>query len=160
MRAIRMTAPRWGPTGSYRMRKHETKTARLLPVWAAICACGAMAGCGGPKHVPVAGKATLLDGKPLAGLVISFNPDPAKGNDARVACMGRIGANGDYSLISDDGFKVTKGARLGWYKVTLSSPDDNFIPANKKYTDFRKTDLRVEVVSEPQPGAYDLKFAK
>jgi len=120
----------------------------------------AASGCGGPNHVPVAGKATMIDGKPLAGLVISFNPDPAKGNDARVACMGRIGANGDYALISDDGFKVTKGVRLGWYKVTLSSPDDNFIPANKKYTDFRKTDLAVEFVAEPQPGAYDLKFAK
>ena len=136
-----------------------TATLRVLAV---LCTCGALAapGCGGPKHVPVAGTATMVDGKPLAGLVISFNADPAKGNDARVACMGRIDANGHYSLISDDGFKVTKGARLGWYKVTLSSPDDYQIPANKKYTDFRKTDLLVEVVAEPMPGAYDLKFAK
>src|SRR5207245_2802926 len=91
-------------------------------VLAFFCACGVMAapGCGGPKHVPVAGTATTVDGKPLAGLVISFNADPAKGNDARVACMGRISADGHYSLISDDGSKVTKGARPGWYKVTLS----------------------------------------
>jgi hypothetical protein len=128
---------------------------------AVLCACGAVitAGCGGPKHVHVAGKATV-NGKPLAGLVISFNPDPDKGNDARVSCMGRIGADGQYSLISDDGFKVTKGARLGWYKVTVSSPDDAIIPVNKKYTDFRKTDLAVEVVADAQPGAYDLEFSK
>src|SRR5207249_10252014 len=123
---------------------------------AALCLGAALVlpGCGGPKHVPVVGMATTVDGKPLAGFVISFNSDPAKGNNARVACMGRIGADGQYALISDDGFKVTKGALLGWYKVTLSSPDDNVIPANKKYTDFRKTDLSVEVVAEPQPGAY------
>jgi hypothetical protein len=132
-----------------------------LRVLGVLCACGASAasGCGGPKHVPVVGKATV-NGKPLAGLVISFNPDPDKGNDARVSCMGRIGADGQYSLISDDGFKVTKGARLGWYKVTLSSPDDEAMPVHKKYTDFRKTDLTVEVVADPQPGAYDLAFTK
>jgi hypothetical protein len=126
-----------------------------------LCACVVMTtvGCGGPKHVPVVGKATV-DGKPLAGLVISFNPDPEKGNDARVSCMGRIGADGQYSLISDDGFKVTKGARLGWYKVTLSSPDDAVMPVNKKYTDFRKTNLTVEVIADAKPGAYDLEFSK
>jgi hypothetical protein len=138
----------------------QSNQARMCTL-AFLCACGAIttAGCGGPKHVPVVGKATV-DGKPLAGLVISYNPDSAKGNDARVSCMGRIGADGHYSLISDDGFKVTKGARLGWYKVTLSSPDDAVIPVNKKYTDFRKTDLAVEVVADPQPGAYDLEFSK
>jgi hypothetical protein len=118
----------------------------------------AAAGCG-PRHVPVVGKATI-NGKPLAGLVIEFNPDPEKGNDARVSCMGRIGPDGQYTLISDDGFKVKKGARLGWYKVTVSSPDDEAIPVNKKYTDFRKTDLKVEVVADPAPGTYDLQFGK
>jgi hypothetical protein len=133
-------------------------TLRVLGI---LCACGAMtaAGCGGPKHVPVVGKATV-NGKPLSGLVISFNPDPAKGNEARVSCMGRIGANGEYTLISDDGFKVTKGARPGWYKVTLSAPDEESMPVNKKYTAFKTTDLTIEVVDDPQPGAYDLEFTK
>lgn len=65
-----------------------------------------------PKHVPVVGTATV-DGKPLAGFVVSFNPDPDKGHTARLACAGRVGGDGRYSLISDDGFKVTKGALLG-----------------------------------------------
>jgi hypothetical protein len=127
----------------------------VVCAWAALAA----AGCGGPRHVPVSGTATV-EGKPLAGLVISFNPDPARGNDARVSCVGRIGADGKFSLISDDGFKVTKGARLGWYKVTVSAPDDGRLPVHKKYTDFRQTDLSVEVVAEPAPGAYELKFSR
>jgi hypothetical protein len=44
--------------------------------------------------------------------------------------------------------------------VTVSSPDDARIPVHKKYTDFNATDLFVEVVEEPGPGAYDLKFSK
>jgi hypothetical protein len=138
-----------------RMSRAPLRVLGVVCAWAALTA----AGCGGPRHVPVAGTATV-DGKSLAGLVISFNPDPAKGNDARVSCIGRIGADGKYSLISDDGFKVTKGARLGWYKVTVSSPDDGALPVNRKYTDFRQTDLLIEVVADPRPGAYDLQFTR
>ena len=139
------------------MRKSRVTKRELL----ILCAWGALAatGCGGPRHVPVSGRATV-NGKPLAGLVISFNADPEKGNDARVSCVGRIGADGRYSLISDDGTKVTKGARLGWYKITVSAPDNEILPVHKKYTDFRQTDLSVEVVAEPGPNAYDLEFAK
>jgi hypothetical protein len=131
----------------------------MLRALAVLCACGMTAGCGGPKHVPVSGTATV-NGKPLAGLVVSFNPDPAKGNVARVMCVGRVGSDGKFSLMTDDGFKVNKGARPGWYKITLTAPDDQAIPANKKYTDFRKTDMLVEVVESPKPGAYDLQFSK
>jgi hypothetical protein len=138
------------------------RTSKAAPrALAVLCLCGAMAtaGCGGPRYVPVSGTATY-NGKPLTGLLVSFNPDPDKGNDARVSCVGRVGPDGKYSLLSDDGFKATKGARLGWYKVTLSAPDEEAIPANKKYTDFRKTDMLVEVVADPKPGAYDLKFSR
>jgi hypothetical protein len=138
-----------------RISKATLRVLGVVSAWATLSA----AGCGGPRHVPVSGKATV-DGKPLAGLVISFNADPAKGNDARVSCVGRIGADGKYTLLSDDGFKVTKGARLGWYKVTLSSPDDDALPVHRKYTDFRQTDLSIEVVADPQPGAYDLQFTR
>ena len=123
------------------------------------CALMTAAGCGGPKHVSVVGTATL-DGKPLAGLLVSFNPDPDKGHTARVSCVGRIGGDGKFSLSSDDGFKLTKGALLGWYRVTISAPDEERIPVNKKYTGFKTTDMFVEVVADPQPGAYDLKFSK
>jgi hypothetical protein len=119
----------------------------------------AAAGCGGPKVVPVSGTATV-DGKPLAEFVVTFNPDPAKGHNARVDCSGRIGRDGEFSLRTDDGFKQYKGAPPGWYKVTIYSPDDKPIPVHKKYTDFKQTDLTIEVVENPAPGAYDLKFTK
>jgi len=118
-----------------------------------------LAGCGGPRVVPVSGTATV-DGKPLAGFVLTFTPDAEKGHEARVDCSGRIGGDGKYSLRTDDGFNTYHGAPPGWYKVTIWSPDDKTIPVNKKYTDIKTTDLAVEVVANPKPGAYDFKFTK
>ena len=108
---------------------------------------------------PVAGTATL-DGKPLAGFVVTFNPDVEKGMQSRMDCSGRLGSEGQYSIKMDDGFKQYTGAPPGWYKVTIWSPDDKPIPVNKKYTNIKTTDLSIEVVPEPPPGAYDLKFSK
>jgi hypothetical protein len=119
----------------------------------------ATAGCGGMKVVPVNGTAKL-DGKPLAGFVVTFNPDTEKGHSGDMDCSGRIGPDGNFALRTDDRFKVYKGAPPGWYKVTIWSPDDKPLPVNKKYTDIKKTDLSIEVVENPAPGAYDLKFTK
>ena len=128
-----------------------------------LCACGLMAvvGCGGFKVVPVAGKATA-GGKPLTRGVVSFNPDPAKGNKARVACSGRVQGDGQYELFTDDGSHVMKGAPVGWYKVTVAATpgDEKPLPVNNKYTDCDTTDLAVEVVANAAPGAYDLNFGK
>jgi hypothetical protein len=136
----------------------ETAARLLLGV---LCAGGLMAavGCGGPRVVPVSGTATV-DGKPLAGFVVTFNPDATKGHEARMDCSARIGADGRYSLRTDDGFKTYKGAPPGWYKVTIWSPDDKPLPVNKRYTNIKTTDLAVEVVVSPQPGAYDLKLTR
>ena len=128
----------------------------LCAAWAALAAAG---GCGGPKFVPVSGKATL-DGQPLGGYVVTFTPDPAKGVELRMDCSARLGQDGQYSLRSDDGFKTHKGAPPGWYKVTIWSPDDKPLPVNKIYTSIKTTTLTVEVVDKPQPGAYDLKFTR
>jgi hypothetical protein len=113
------------------------------------------------KIVPVSGKVTV-DGKPLKRGVLTFNPDPAKGNTARIACRGRIQGEGRYELFTDDGSHNTKGAPIGWYKVTIGTTqaDDSPLPVNDKYTDFTQTDLEVEVVESPKADAYDLKFTK
>ena len=136
----------------------QISLARRRPL---LCACGlllAVAGCG-PKLYPVAGTA-MLDGKPLAGFVLTYNPDVEKGQKDRMDCSGRIGADGHYALRMDDGFHNYKGVPPGWYKVTIWSPDDKPIPVNKKYTNIKMTDLSIEVVANPPPGAYDLKFSK
>ena len=131
---------------------------RLLGLFAAGVLLAAT-GCGGLKVVPVAGTATI-DGKPLGGFVVTFNPDTEKGHSGRMDCSGRLDANGHYALRTDDGFKVYKGAPPGWYKVTIWSPDDKPMPVNKKYTNLKTTELSIEVVENPAPGAYDLKFTK
>src|SRR5262245_49968714 len=138
---------------------HKSITSRRL--LGTLCTWGliAAAGCGGPKVVPVSGTATL-EGKPLVGFVVTFTPDADKGPETRMDCSGRIGADGQYSVRTDDGFKQYKGAPPGWYKVTIWSPDDKPIPVNKKYTNLSTTDLAIEVVANPSPGAYDLKFTK
>jgi hypothetical protein len=143
--------------------KHQPKSGRscvgflaFLSPCLVVCL---LAGCGGPKLYPVSGTATL-DGKPLAGFLVAYTPDPEKGQPARMDCAGRIGKDGRYSLLTDDGFKQYKGVPPGWYRVTISSPDDVPLPVNKKYTSIKTTNLLIEVVADPPPGAYDLKFTK
>jgi hypothetical protein len=132
---------------------------RHLVTWSPCLLVSLSIGCGGPKVYPVSGTATL-DGKPLEGFVVNFNPDADKGHEARIDCAGRLGAGGRYSLRTDDSFKQYQGAPPGWYKVTISSPDDRPIPVNKKYISIKTTDLAIEVVPNPEPGRYDLKFSK
>jgi hypothetical protein len=127
-----------------------------------LCACEllSLVGCGGLKVVPVSGT-TMVEGKPLTRGVVSFNPDPSTGNNARVGCRGRVQGDGQYELYTDSGSDVKKGAPVGWYKVTVATTpgDESPLPVHNKYTDFDTTDLNVEVVASPGPGAYDLKFA-
>src|SRR5258708_7393234 len=70
------------------------------PLASLACAFGliALPGCGGMKLVPVSGTVTQPDGKPLTQCSVSFNPDAAKGNVLTIACMGRLDAQGRYSL--------------------------------------------------------------
>ena len=126
-----------------------------------MCGLMAIVGCGGLKLVPVSGKVTL-NGKPLAGAAVTFNADPAKGNTHRVSCQVRIKADGQYEMYTDEGGKVSKGAPLGWYKVTFLTglPGAPPIEIDGKYLDFDKTPLSVEVVDDPRPGAYDFTLPK
>src|SRR5688572_9363920 len=103
---------------------------RLMGILAAY-ALMTMAGCGGPKVVPVSGTA-MVDGKPLSGFQLSFVPDEEKGHVAHIDCFGSIGPDGKYSLMTDDRYEQYDGAPPGWYKVTINSPDDKPIPVNKK----------------------------
>jgi hypothetical protein len=130
-----------------------------------LCACGwmiAVAGCGGPRTVPVSGVATL-NGKPLDRGIVFYHPDASKGNNLRLGCRGTIAGDGHYELFTEDLSKVYKGAPVGWYKVTIVAlvpGNDTPIPVNQKYTQIDNTPLVIEVVDKPEPGRYDLKFTK
>jgi hypothetical protein len=130
-----------------------------------LCACGllAMTGCASLKLVPVSGTVTQA-GKPLTGGAVSFVPDASKGNNARLSCLGRIGPNGRYELLTNGVTKseTGKGAPIGWYKVALITtlPGAAEITVNPIYTDPETTPLLIEVVANPEAGRYDLKLDK
>jgi len=126
-----------------------------------------VAGCGGVKHVSVAGTATL-DGQPLNVGQVVFTPDTAKGNTHRITCRSRI-KDGHYDLETDGVTRAESGSGvpLGWYKVTFRMPADTskkhpIVEPNisGKFMDPDKTPLSVEVKDYPEPGAYDIKFTK
>jgi hypothetical protein len=74
-----------------------------------------LAGCGGGDTLPVSGQVTV-DGAPLwaPGAIVTFKPEPAKGNHAKVDPTGYLDDQGRYTLYSAPG---KKGAPPGWYKV-------------------------------------------
>jgi hypothetical protein len=120
-----------------------------------------LAGCERPmKRVTVSGKVTL-DGQPMQGGVLLFHPDEAKGNTVRVSCTGPV-KNGRYDLVTS---AVTRtdtgsGAPLGWFKVTLINdlPGTGIIKVHEKYLKPETTPVAIEIVENPQPGAYDIEM--
>ncbi len=132
--------------------------------------CGGGAGVG--KTYPVRGTITV-NNEPLTAktTVILFKPDAAKGNTSPFEPAGTVNKAGQYTLSTNG----RKGAPPGWYKVavTATAPPDldskagtrNHHPMPRslvaaKYGQPKTSDLAVEVVENPAPGAYDLKLAR
>jgi len=111
---------------------------------------------------PVSGKITV-DGQPLTEGQVSFLPFDEGIQTGGGTAAGKIDPSGGYKI-----FTAGKdGAPLGRYKVTVTPSmvptGDNKMPVtpfNQKYTDYKKTTIVVEVVSNPAPGAYDFKLTK
>jgi hypothetical protein len=138
---------------------------------AALCVCGSvctLVGCGGSttKLVPVVGKVTV-DGRPLTTGTggVSFRPDKGSGGSQEPA--GSIDEDGTYRLFTGD----KEGAPLGRYRVLVvdvepRDPKDPFpygkrkTHVNNKYANPKTSDVVIEVVPSPAPGAYDLKLTK
>jgi hypothetical protein len=142
------------------MATGSVRWSRLLPAVLLVFGSIPLAGCGGLRRVPVSGSVTL-DGKPLQGGVLLFHPDESKGNTARAACSGPV-KDGHYTLFTS---AVTKsdtgaGAPLGWYKVTLLNdlPGAPVINVHSKYLRPETTPVAIEIVEDPQSGAYDVKL--
>ncbi len=135
----------------------------LLGAFALTCVMG----CGGVRRIPVAGTVTL-DGEPINGGHLEFNPNAAKGNKASVICMSPI-KEGRYNLETSGVTRSDSGAGvpLGWYKVTFRMLEESTrkrqvtVPnVNEKYKSVETTPLEVEVKDNPGPGAYDIKMTK
>src|SRR6516162_7077158 len=134
---------------------------RLVGAVVLIFGLGFLPGCTrGVIRIPVSGNVTL-DGKPLKAGLLVFHPDESKGNTARAACTGPV-KEGQYTLVttgvtrSDTG----SGAPLGWYKVTLINdmPGMPIINVHDKYLRPETTPVTIEIVDNPEPGAYDVKL--
>jgi hypothetical protein len=137
-------------------------------VLAGICVALGLAGCGDPYDVgatvPVVGKVTA-DGQPVKAGTVSFRPDKSKGNTTVHEPYGEIDAQGNYKLYTG---KKT-GAPVGWYRVAVFAGEPVEVGnlsgqakwyANPKYATADTSELALEVVATPAPGAYDLKLSK
>lgn len=137
---------------------------------AVIAACLVLAGCrkAGDEgnRVPVVGKVTFTDGKPLPRGTVIFAPDGAKGNESLHEPRGQIEADGIYKLSTTP---QREGARPGWYIVTIISQEpydaskSSWDPPwliNRKYGNRQTSGLAVEVIEKPEPGRYDFQVTK
>ena len=148
----------------------------------ACVAVGGLIGCAGDpyglgKTARVRGRVMVGD-VPLKTGIVTFQPDTARGNTTPHQPTANIDRNGNYEL-----FTVGKvGAPLGWYKVLVTAIEEsdeefakraaspgrtrlpksviNLSVINLKYRDLKTTDLVIEVVESPAPGAYDLKLTQ
>jgi hypothetical protein len=135
-----------------------------------IAAFLVLGGCKEPgdegNRVPVAGKVTYKDGKPLHRGVVIFTPDGAKGNASQHEPRGPIDAEGNYKLSTTDRLD---GVHPGWYTVTIvaqepydeskSSWDPPWL-INRKYGNRQTSGLAAEVIENPEPGRYDFQVSK
>jgi len=131
-------------------------------------------GCGDGSALdiyPVRGKISF-DGQPLVeeSTTVLFQPDAERGNDAPFPAIGTVDGDGNYTLQTNG----QSGASPGWYKVVVTAlaetpqhatgPKDarsrpvakSLLPA--RYGQAQTTPLAVEVVPEPDDGAYDLNL--
>jgi hypothetical protein len=104
---------------------------RTLARVAVCCLAAALAGCGDSKPyktADVSGRITL-DGKPLAGARVIFNPihDPKDGALGRPEAYGTTDADGRYTL--ETAFR-DRGATVGPNRVTVSTIKREANPAN------------------------------
>jgi hypothetical protein len=106
-------------------------------------------------------------GQPLTSGSVSFHPDASRGNTSQHHPTGTINADGTYQLYTTG----KKGAPPGWYKVLVfatekSGPNGGAHPGmpsslvHARYGSEKTTDLVIEVVPQPPPGAYDLTLNK
>jgi len=140
-------------------------TNQLLRLVALGCLVWLSCGCsGGSKLVPVSGRVTYTDGKPVTSGHVTFKPDKSKGNNFGGEPVGEINAQGEYTLQT----RGKAGAPVGAYKVIVTSTgpitEDNTkvsaTPQNAVNTTYGNVDtspLTKDVVESPAAGHYDLK---
>ena len=124
-------------------------------------------GCGDSgTYYPVRGKITF-DDEPFVRETTTVVLKPIEGNASEFEPVGKIDFEGNYEIYTGG----RKGAPPGRYKVVVTAHDDSvdlkkprpkrpvpnsLLPA--KYGTAETTELEIDVVAHPSPGAYDLKL--
>jgi hypothetical protein len=144
---------------------------RLLAFAAAEIVLLGAAGCGGPADTlyPVTGKITF-DDEPFVRQTTTVLLKPVEPREGETEhSVGKIDFEGNYEVFTGK----RKGAPPGRYKVLVSAHDEasdlkkqrskrpspnSLLPG--KYGSVETTDLEIEVVENPAPGAYDLSLKK
>ncbi len=130
----------------------------------------AAVGCGSdlPKLYPVSGTVTL-NGEPLAAGHVLLYPNGTPSNASQDVPAGMI-QDGKYSILTSK----RSGASAGSYKVVVKATNysggnappmgGTAVPVRSlidaKYGSRSQTPLALEVVAEPEAGAYDLEVTK
>lgn len=139
------------------LRWPSSARAGLAACW---CALLMLAGCGksGPalgKLVPVQGKITMADGKPLSGGLVSFMQIDRKPGVPTPTPEGTIQEDGSYTLYTYD----KPGAPPGKYRIVLNPGSDRKLRFAIPQQYFgRQSPLEVEVEENKPEGGYDLKL--
>jgi len=110
--------------------------------------------------VPVKGKLTLKNKKPVTVGKVFFFPD--KDNQFRQIPQGKVNDDGTYELTTEG----RAGAPIGFYTVCVRAPmrkvngqEPPPAPYSMRYFDANESPLKVEVVASPAAGAYDFELA-
>ena len=131
---------------------------RPLVLFLCLGALLACVGCG-EKRAEVSGKVTV-DGKPLNSKLITILFAPDKDNPIKKIPAAAVDDNGNYTMMTG----ATGGVPLGWYRVHVHWDSKNArgqpCPVHPRFLEAGLTTLSIEVVANPQPGAYDLKFTR
>jgi hypothetical protein len=132
--------------------------------------CGDSSGVG--RTVPVSGK-VLLDNAPWTATttIVLFKPDGSRGNTSPFEPTGTVNSEGIYTLTT----RGKNGAPPGWYRAVVTARGEappahpnnpgphrpvaqSLLPA--RYGLAETSGLSIEVVENPDPGAYDLKLTQ
>ena len=99
-------------------------------------------GCGKKGFVPVSGKVTL-NGQPLAGATVAFQPVAEGGVEAGPGSAGKTDANGEYTLKASTG---QDGAWVGKHRVQITLVAPNVGEDDARHAHSRRGALLAEKV--------------
>lgn len=140
------------------MTKLRSLICRLTIATIGLAVLFSLAGCGSQyTYVPVKGKVTMKNNKPVTIGTVVFMAD--KDNTLRLIPSGKINPDGTYELTTEGRAGVPIGSYIACVRAPMRRVDGKDpapVPFSMKYFDANESPLKIEVVADPAPGAYDL----